>query len=91
MLLIPPLILSTAVVAAGSRSRAIGYAALWGILMLPGSMALQGLAAYRDRENYTVLLTVAVFIVVAFATRHETRQREASQTVAAALPSATLS
>ena len=91
VLLIPPLILSTAVVAARSRRRAIGFAALWGLLMLPGSMALQGLAAYRDRENFTVLLTVLVFIAIAFATRDETRQREEPQTVAAALPSATLS
>jgi hypothetical protein len=91
VLLLPPLILSTAVVAARSRRRAIGYAAGWGALMLPGSMLLQGLAAYRDRENFTVALTVAVFIAVAFATRNETRRRDQPQTVAAALPSATLS
>ena len=91
LLLLPPLILSTAVVAARSRRRAIGYAALWGTLMLPGSMLLQGLAAYRDRENFTVLLTMAVFVAIAVATRGETRRTEASQTVAAALPSATLS
>ena len=40
--------------------------------MLPGSMVLQGLAAYRDRENYTVLLAVAVFIAIAIATRRDT-------------------
>jgi glycosyl transferase family 87 len=72
LLLLPPLIISTAVVAARSRRRAILYAALWGTLMLPGSMVLQGLAAYRDRENYTVLLTVAVFIAIAVATRKDT-------------------
>jgi hypothetical protein len=72
VLLLPPLILSTAVVAARSRHRAIGYAALWGSLMLPGSMVLQGLAAYRDRENFTVLLTVAVFVAIAIATRKDT-------------------
>ena len=72
MLLLPPLILSTAVVAARSRRRAVGYAALWGGLMLPGSMLLQGLAGYRDREDYTVLLTVAVFIAIAIATRKDT-------------------
>jgi len=72
VLLIPPLIISTAVVAARSRRRAIGYAALWGGLMLPGSMVLQGLAAYRDREDFTVLLTVAVFIAIAIATRKDT-------------------
>jgi hypothetical protein len=72
VLLLPPLIISTAVVAARSPHRAILYAALWGILMLPGSFALQGLAAYRDRENYTVLLTVAVFIAIAVATRKDT-------------------
>jgi hypothetical protein len=72
LLLLPPLILSTAVVAARSRRRAIGYTVLWGSLMLPGSMVLQGLAAYRDREDYTVLLTVAVFIAVAVATRKDT-------------------
>ena len=72
VLLLPPLIISTAVVAARSQHRAVLYAALWGILMLPGSFALQGLAAYRDRENYTVLLTVAVFIAIAFATRKDT-------------------
>src|SRR5204863_4197795 len=86
LLLIPPLILSTAVVAARSRRRAVGYAALWGTLMLPGSMVLQGLAGYRDREDFTVLLTMAVFIAIAFATRDETRPREAAHTVAAALP-----
>ena len=72
LLLLPPLILSTAVVAARSRRRAILYAAVWGTLMLPGSLALQGLAAYRDRENYTVLLTAAVFITIAIATRKDT-------------------
>lgn len=72
LLLLPPLIISTAVVAARSRRRAILFAALWGTLMLPGSMVLQGLAAYRDRENYTVLLTVAVFIAIAVATRRDT-------------------
>jgi glycosyl transferase family 87 len=72
VLLLPPLILSTAVVAARSRHRAILYAALWGALMLPGSFVLQGLAAYRDRENYTVLLTVAVFVAIAVATRKDT-------------------
>jgi hypothetical protein len=72
VLLLPPLILSTAVVAARSSRRAVGYAALWGTLMLPGSMVLQGLAAYRDRENFTVLLTVAVFIAIAIATRIDT-------------------
>jgi hypothetical protein len=40
--------------------------------MLPGSMLLQALAAYRDRENFTVLLTVAVFIAIAFAVRTDT-------------------
>jgi hypothetical protein len=72
LLLLPPLILSTAVVAARSRRRAIGYAALWGGLMLPGSMLLQGLAGYRNREDFTVLLTVAVFITIAIATRIDT-------------------
>ena len=72
LLLLPPLIVSTAVVAARSRRQAILYTALWGFLMLPGSMVLQGLAAYRDRENYTVLLTVAVFITIAIATRRDT-------------------
>ena len=72
LLLLPPLIVSTAVVAARSRRQAILYTALWGFLMLPGSMVLQGLAAYRDRENYTVLLTVAVFITIAIATRKDT-------------------
>jgi glycosyl transferase family 87 len=72
LLLLAPLIVSTAVVATRSRRHAILYAALWGFLMLPGSMVLQGLAAYRDRENYTVLLTAAVFIMIAVATRKDT-------------------
>jgi hypothetical protein len=93
LLLLPPLVLSTAVVAARSRRRAIGFAALWGSLMLPGSLLLQGLAAYRDRENFTVLLTMAVFVAIAIATRKDTTcvGPRPDQTVAAAFPSATLS
>jgi hypothetical protein len=72
LLLLPPLVISTAVVAGRSRRRAIGFAALWGSLMLPGSMLLQGLAGYRNREDFTVLLTLAVFIAIAIATRKDT-------------------
>lgn len=71
LLLLPPLILSTQVVAARSARRAVGYAALWGTLLLPGSLVLQGLAAYRLRENFTVLLTIAVFILIAYAVRDD--------------------
>ena len=64
LLLLPPLIISTAIVAERSRRRAVAYAALWGMILLPGSLLLQGLAAYRDRENFTIALTVAVFIML---------------------------
>jgi hypothetical protein len=64
LLLLPPLIVSTGIVAEASRRRAVAYAALWGILLLPGSLALQGLAAYRDREDFTIALTAAVFVLL---------------------------
>ena len=72
LLLLPPLIVSTAVVAEGSRRRAVAYAALWGTILLPGSLALQGLAAYRERENFTIALTIVVFILVALVHRSST-------------------
>jgi hypothetical protein len=64
LLLLPPLIISTAVVAERSRRSAVAYTALWGMLLLPGSLLLQGIAAYRDRENFTIALTVVVFIML---------------------------
>jgi hypothetical protein len=64
LLLLPPLLVSTGIVAEHSRRRAVAYAALWGTLLLPGSLALQGLAAYRDRENFTIALTAVVFVMV---------------------------
>ena len=64
LLLLPPLIVSTAVVAQGARRTAVLYATLWGTILLPGSLALQGLAAYRERENFTIALTAVVFIMV---------------------------
>lgn len=64
LLLLPPRIISTAIVAERSRRKAVAYAAVWGMLFLPGSLLLQGLAAYRDRENFTIALTVAVFIML---------------------------
>ena len=69
LLLLPPLIISTAIVAERSRRRAVAYAALWGTVLLPGSLALQGLAAYRERENFTILLTAVVFIMVVLVHR----------------------
>ena len=64
LLLLPPLIISTAIVAERSRRKAVAYAAVWGMLLLPGSLLLQGLAAYRDRENFTIALTVVIFIML---------------------------
>ncbi len=64
LLLLPPLIISTAIVAERSRRKAVAYAAVWGMVFLPGSLLLQGLAAYRDRENFTKALTVVVFIIL---------------------------
>jgi hypothetical protein len=69
LLLLPPLIISTAVVAERSRRKAFAYAAVWGMLFLPGSLLLQGLAAYRDRENFTILLTAVVFLMVVLVHR----------------------
>jgi hypothetical protein len=63
LLLLAPLIVSTAVIADRSRRRAVAYAAVWATVMLPGSLVLQGIAAYRDRENFTILLTAVVFMM----------------------------
>lgn len=73
LLLLPPLIVSTSVVAERSRRSAVAYAALWGVILLPGSLALQGLAAYRDREDLTIALTAAVFIMIVLVHRPPTR------------------
>jgi hypothetical protein len=73
LLLLPPLIVSTGIVAERSRARAVRYAALWGTMLLPGSLLLQGLAAYRDRENFTIALTAAVFIMIVLIHRAPTR------------------
>jgi len=73
LLLLPPLIISTAIVAEQSRRRAVAYAALWGTVLLPGSLVLQGIAAYRERENFTIALTVVVFMLVTLAHRRALR------------------
>jgi hypothetical protein len=73
LLLLPPLIISTAVVAERSRQKAVAYAALWGTVLLPGSLVLQGIAAYRERENFTIALTALVFIMVTLIHRPGTR------------------
>jgi hypothetical protein len=73
LLLLPSLIISTAVVAERSRRRAVAYAAVWGTVLLPGSLALQGIAAYRERENFTIALTAVVFIMVTLIHRPGTR------------------
>lgn len=73
LLLVPPLVISTGIVAARSRRAAVRYAALWGLLLLPGSLLLQGIAAFRDRENFTILLTAAVFVLIALVHRAPTR------------------
>lgn len=73
LLLLPPLIVSTGIVAERSRARAVRYAALWGTMLLPGSLLLQGLAAYRDRENFTIALTAVVFIMIVLIHRAPTR------------------
>lgn len=73
LLLLPPLIVSTGIVAEGSRRGAVMYAALWGTVLLPGSLALQGLAAYRERENFTIALTIVVFILLMLVHRRSIR------------------
>jgi hypothetical protein len=78
LLLLPPLIVSTAVVAERSRGRAVAYAALWGTVLLPGSLALQGLAAYRERENFTIALTAVIFIMIVLVHRSGRRGPDAA-------------
>lgn len=73
LLLLLPLIVSTGVVAERSRRIAVAYVALWGALFIPGSLLLQGVAAYRDRENFTIALTAAVFTMVVLIHRPPTR------------------
>ena len=73
LLLLPALIVSTGVVAERSRRAAVAYTALWGTVLLPGSLALQGLAAYRDRENFTIALTAAVFVMIVLVHRATAR------------------
>jgi hypothetical protein len=80
LLLLPPLIVSTGVVAERSRRSAVAYAALWGTMLLPGSLLLQGLAAYRDREDFTIALTAAVFIMIALIHRAPTRSERSERT-----------
>lgn len=80
LLLLPALIVSTSVVAERSRATAVRYAALWGTLLLPGSLLIQGLAAHRDRENFTIVLTAAVFVLIALAHRTPTRSSRAERT-----------
>ncbi len=73
LLLLPPLIVSTAVVAESSRRKAVAYVALWATVLLPGSLALQGLAAYRERENFTIALTAVVFLIFVLVHRPSDR------------------
>ena len=73
LVLLPALVISTGVVAERSRRSAVAYAALWAIVLLPGSLALQGLAAYRDREDFTIALTAIVFIMIVLIHRAPTR------------------
>jgi len=73
LLLLAPLIISTAIVADRSRRQAVAYAALWGTVMLPGSLVLQGIAAYRERENFTILLTAVVFVMFVLVHRQPVR------------------
>ncbi len=65
LLLLPPLIVTTGRMLGESRRRAVRFAALWGALLIPGSLALQGLAAARGREDFTIALTAAIFVLVA--------------------------
>ena len=64
LLLLPPLIVSTGLVAERSRRGATAYAALWGFLLLPVSLVLKGVGELRGSESYTILLTAAVFVLV---------------------------
>jgi hypothetical protein len=64
LLLLPPLIVSTGLVAERSRHSAIRFVALWGFLLLPVSLVLKGVGELRGSESYTILLTAAVFILV---------------------------
>ncbi len=66
LLLLPALIVTTGRILGESRRRAVRFAALWGALLIPGSLALQGLAAARGREDFTIALTAVIFVLVAF-------------------------